>query len=164
MIIYRARNKVNGKCYIGQTRNTLNVRRSGHYSTAKQENPSMMISMAIKKYGRENFVWDIIEECKSLDELDKSEIRCIKEYNSMTPNGYNILPGGNTMELINLKKKDRQYTLRMGSEEFKMVEHIRLNSSVSLPKMLRQYIRDIYDELTKKKEVNIDDNIYGGKE
>ena len=66
------------------------------------------------------------------------------------------------MELINLKKKDRQYTLRMGSEEFKMVEHIRLNSSVSLPKMLRQYIRDIYKELIKGGE--IDENIYGGRQ
>jgi len=66
------------------------------------------------------------------------------------------------MELINLKKKDRQYTLRMGSEEFKMVEYIRLNSSVSLPKMLRQYIRDIYKELIKGGE--IDENIYGVKQ
>jgi len=66
------------------------------------------------------------------------------------------------MELINLKKKDRQYTLRMGSEEFKMVEYIRLNSSVSLPKMLRQYIRDIYKELIKGRE--IDENIYGVKQ
>ena len=66
------------------------------------------------------------------------------------------------MELINLKKKDRQYTLRMGSKEFKMVEYIRLNSSVSLPKMLRQYIRDIYKELIKGRE--IDENIYGVKQ
>jgi len=48
----------------------------------------------MKKFGLENFNFDVIEEC-SLKELDKKEKYWIKYYNSTDPNkGYNLTDGG----------------------------------------------------------------------
>lgn len=48
---------------------------------------------AIRKYGIENFNFDIIEEC-SADELNEREKYWISYYNSYGENGYNLTPGG----------------------------------------------------------------------
>tara|TARA_R110002110_G_scaffold161376_1_gene360126 strand:- start:15 stop:797 length:783 start_codon:yes stop_codon:yes gene_type:complete len=89
MIIYKATNKVNNKCYIGQTINSLRERINAHHS------PKIKYKLhnAISKYGRDSFEWDIICECSSISELNEKEIFYIDKYNSIT-NGYNIKHGG----------------------------------------------------------------------
>lgn len=49
--------------------------------------------IAIRKYGWENFKKEVIGEYDDYD-LDFYEITHIKEENTLTPDGYNILPGG----------------------------------------------------------------------
>lgn len=51
------------------------------------------IHMAFRKYGLENFKFEIIKECDQ-DELDDEEKKFILIENTITPNGYNILGGG----------------------------------------------------------------------
>lgn len=94
MVIYKVKNKINGKIYIGQTIRDLDKRISGHIRESKLEGGNKPFVNAIKKYGIENFEWEIIDEATSLDELDEKEIYWIKQLNSITPNGYNILGGG----------------------------------------------------------------------
>ena len=48
--------------------------------------------MAIAKYGKENFYYEILE--KDIENYDEREKYWIKYYNSIAPNGYNILSGG----------------------------------------------------------------------
>lgn len=66
--IYKITNKVNGKIYIGQSIN-LNRRISEH---KRYKDPNQIIDQAIKKYGKDNFTFDIIEECQ-LEELNQRE-------------------------------------------------------------------------------------------
>ena len=47
----------------------------------------------MRKYGLENFTLSVIEECQEED-LDKKERYWINQLNSLVPNGYNILEGG----------------------------------------------------------------------
>lgn len=49
-----------------------------------------MIGQAIQKYGKENFTFQIIKECPE-EELAKLEEYYINYYNSISPNGYNII-------------------------------------------------------------------------
>ena len=92
-IIYKVTNTVNGKVYIGQTIHELHKRQIKHFSKANEEKPSMYFHKALKKYGKDSFTWDIIEQCSSKRELDDMEFHYIKQYDSFK-NGYNMTLGG----------------------------------------------------------------------
>jgi len=93
-IIYVLTNKINGKQYVGQTTQTFNKRLQGHLYMSNKEKPRMVIGRAIKKYGIDSFgieTHDIMNCC-----LDDTEKVMIKTLNTKTPNGYNVIDGGNT--------------------------------------------------------------------
>lgn len=82
--IYKITNKLNNKCYIGQSIH-IERRWAEHCFPSK----TSQISLAIQKYGKDNFNFEILEEC-TLEQLDEKEQFWIKYYNSITPNGYNV--------------------------------------------------------------------------
>jgi group I intron endonuclease len=85
MIIYKITNIVNGKIYIGQSRNTNKYYFGG----------GSILKKAIKKYGKSNFIKETIEECNCEKCLEEREIFWIKELDSRNPEiGYNIREGG----------------------------------------------------------------------
>jgi group I intron endonuclease len=86
MIIYKTTNIINQKYYIGKdSKNNPNYLGSG-----------ISLNRAIKKYGRENFLKEIIEHCKSLDHLNERERFWINELNAVQdPMSYNVHEGGN---------------------------------------------------------------------
>lgn len=92
MVIYKITNLVNGKIYIGQTIQTLEKRLKQHF---KPSNGCTILREAIKKYGRENFTIEQICTVFKRISLDEVEKLCIKQFNSISPNGYNIVDGGN---------------------------------------------------------------------
>ena len=62
--IYKATNNVNGKCYIGQTTyDKLYKRINTHWWYANNRDTNLPFSNALRKYGREGFTWEILEEC-----------------------------------------------------------------------------------------------------
>jgi group I intron endonuclease len=92
MIIYQILNKKNNKCYIGQTVNSF-ARRYNNGGWHVQGND--YLRNAAKKYGLENFEINILEEgIDSIKELNEKEIFYIKKFNSIAPNGYNLMDGG----------------------------------------------------------------------
>lgn len=94
-IIYRATNRVNGKVYVGQTTDTLRRRIVTHKSGAKRTNLSNHFHNAIRKYGLEQFIWEIIDNARSMEELNNKEIYWISHYRATEPEiGYNSQPGG----------------------------------------------------------------------
>ena len=92
-VIYKATNTINGKVYIGQTVCDFHKRQIKHFSKANAEKPSMHFHKALKKYGKDVFIWEIIEQCQSKQELDDMEFHYIKQYDSFK-NGYNMTLGG----------------------------------------------------------------------
>lgn len=97
--IYKYQNKINGKVYIGQSIN-LEARKYGHKSSAfneKANDYNSQFHQAIRKYGWDNFDYEIIAELTpeeySKETLNKLEIFFIKYYNSYH-NGYNATEGG----------------------------------------------------------------------
>lgn len=92
MIIYKAQNLINGKIYIGQTTLNLDVRKRQHINSWKY-GIKYPFTLAIKKYGAENFVWDIIfqDDSITIEELNDIESYYIDRYNSsIEKNGYNL--------------------------------------------------------------------------
>jgi len=89
--IYKLTNKINGKCYIGQSVN-IKKRIENHLCLNNAKEPGQVafdypIYRAIRKYGRENFEWEVLEECK-VEELAEKELFYIEKYSSIK-DGYN---------------------------------------------------------------------------
>ena len=61
--IYEIKNKINGKMYIGQSRN-INKRRSYHLWKLRSNNHfNPLLQNSFNKYGEHNFEFIILEEC-----------------------------------------------------------------------------------------------------
>lgn len=84
--IYKITNNLNNKIYIGKTKQ-FKVRKNQHI----KGHTDSLVSRAIKKYGIDNFTFEIIDSTLTEDELSEKEYMYIKKFNSLTPNGYNIL-------------------------------------------------------------------------
>lgn len=93
--IYIIKNDINNKVYIGQSIN-IHKRIQEHFwksECSKDASYNSALHCAIRKYGKEHFYYEILEECDA-SLLDEREKEYIKQYNSISPNGYNILSGG----------------------------------------------------------------------
>ena len=90
--IYKIKNKIDSKTYIGQTTQDLESRWKAHL---EKRNNCRYLKYALKKYGVDNFEFKLV--CITFDnQLDDMEIKYIEQYNSLAPNGYNIRLGGNS--------------------------------------------------------------------
>ena len=90
--IYKITCIPNGKLYIGQTTQGTNKRWKQHVRGDNVR--TSHISAAIKKYNKQNFKVEVIHVTSMIHELDDLEKYYISYYKSLTPNGYNICPGG----------------------------------------------------------------------
>jgi len=94
MIIYKVTNLVNQKIYIGQSINSLEHRKSGHYRDARcSKKKNVYFHNALLKYSEDSFVWEVIENCQTKEELDLREQYWISYYKS-NELGYNLKAGG----------------------------------------------------------------------
>lgn len=89
--IYKHTNKINGKCYIGQTcRKNVSER----WNNGKGYNGTIF-AKAIEKYGWDNFNHEIIEDnILTQEEANEREQYWIEYYGSYGENGYNMTRGG----------------------------------------------------------------------
>lgn len=115
--IYCITNKINKKSYVGQTVD-INERWKNHVRNAKHENLSYLkkkfaIQNAILKYGKDAFEWQIIDQFNTLEEANEAEEFYIAYLQTLTPNGYNILRGGNNRQCREETKKKISETLKI---------------------------------------------------
>lgn len=115
MIIYKITNIQNNKVYIGQTINTLERRFNRHKTDALNNVVNTHFARAIREYGIDSFVAEIIDTAETQEELNRREQYWIHYYNSIEE-GYNETDatekcGGNTYqsktpeELLVIRKK-----------------------------------------------------------
>jgi group I intron endonuclease len=101
--IYRATNTINGKVYIGFTthRPSRRINNHKHRSSTLTELNNKFYN-AIRKYGWESFVWEIIYQSKDIDHTHHvMETYFINEHNSYNQ-GYNSTSGGDGGDFSNL--------------------------------------------------------------
>ena len=90
-IIYCAYNKINGKRYVGQTKDPLRKRISGHYTSPN----CIYFHRALLKYKVNDWEWKIIDYAENQDELDLKEKFWIHFFDLRNPKiGYNLTDGG----------------------------------------------------------------------
>ncbi|MDR0676617.1 MAG: GIY-YIG nuclease family protein [Elusimicrobiota bacterium] len=85
--IYKITNKINKKCYIGQS---IDIEK--RWQREKTGNCNKFLKDDFVKYGIDNFDFEILEECK-FEDLNKREKFYIQKFNSKET-GYNLTSGG----------------------------------------------------------------------
>jgi group I intron endonuclease len=150
-IVYVLKNKINGKCYVGQTISSLSNRIYDH-----KKNKSI-IGMAILKYGIENFERHQFKGI-SINLLDYTEIQLIKRLNTVCPNGYNIMLGGQANRIFSEETKLKMSIAHIGKKQTKEEIEKRVCSlrgkkrPVELMEKLKQYnIGRVVSKETKEK-------------
>jgi group I intron endonuclease len=93
--IYLIKNKVNGKCYVGQTRQNIESRWQDHRSGRRS---SPLLQNSIKKRGIDAFEFEVICEIPN-EKLNSREVDEIVKHNALAPNGYNLKKGGDNHEV-----------------------------------------------------------------
>jgi group I intron endonuclease len=93
MIIYLITNLVNGKYYVGKTERSILIRWGEHCSCKHED--VYKLHRAIKKYGANSFIIEVLGTCTSLNQLNQLEelwIRLLESYTDQF--GYNMTMGG----------------------------------------------------------------------
>ena len=94
--IYKINNKINGKCYIGQSVN-IERRWKDHkirYNLASADSERNYLYRAMTKDGIENFMFDILEECFAHELNDKEKYWIAITNSTNNACGYNLTYGG----------------------------------------------------------------------
>lgn len=91
VVVYRVRNLLDGKHYIGVTRRGLGRREHEHRYSAKLGTTTSLLHRAMQKYGQENFVFEVI-----FDFDGDYELAMIYEAEAVEKEkpAYNLVPGG----------------------------------------------------------------------
>lgn len=109
--VYLITNLFNGKKYVGITTRTIKDRFSEHCKA------DSAIGKAIRKYGEDLFLINVIDEAVDKDELFHLEMEYISKYDSFN-NGYNQTLGGEGVSLV----KDLEIALT--KEQARFVEKV----------------------------------------
>lgn len=114
--IYKITNKINGKCYIGQS---INIQeRWKHHRSYPIKKSYYPLYKAFEKYDINNFLFEVIEEC-SIEELNEKEIYWINFYDSYY-HGYNQTKGGSTAGHI----------VKISDEDLEIIYDLLQNTSI----------------------------------
>lgn len=92
--IYKITNLINGKCYVGQSVDIQKrwKREKEDASNINSHSYEYPLMRAFRKYGFDNFIFEVIEECK-IEELNEKEVYWIDYYDTFF-HGYNQTLGG----------------------------------------------------------------------
>lgn len=94
MIVYVATNTVNGKKYVGATKQSLLARKAKHASKAATGS-LYAFHVALREHGVTAFTWEILHETSDADEAWRLEAQEVTRQNSMIDGeGYNMTRGG----------------------------------------------------------------------
>ena len=101
MYVYKITNNINNKVYVGITKD-YKTRWRQHITTSSNtahEEYNKVLYYAFRKYGLDNFTFDVIYEGLSIEDAKAAEITMIEDLGSIVKkNGYNVTPGGDLVE------------------------------------------------------------------
>lgn len=131
--IYIIRNRINHKVYIGQAVDP-EKRFRGHISKSSRHRNNSAIDSAIFKYGADNFYYEILEDKTS--DYNERERYWIAFFNSVVPNGYNILPGGEEPPVL---RGTRNNHSKFAEKDIVEIRKLLKNPSVTLDEIAAAY-------------------------
>lgn len=143
--IYIVTNLINGKKYVGRTK----FDNPNYYGSGE------VIKSAVKKYGKENFKKQYVDEIVGYSDANKKEVEWILKENSLTPFGYNLVAHGDGGYITMKQKKDISNTLKKVWDDPNSI----FNSKEYRENLSRAGKNRVWSDETKKK---ISDSRWGG--
>lgn len=110
MILYQITNKINGMTYVGQTVRSLNLRINEHYAHDTH------LGRAMRKYGKENFLIEVLHTVDTIDELNALEAKYVTQEVVESANTYNYRLGGGNRASHSEETKAKQSAAKIGSK------------------------------------------------
>jgi group I intron endonuclease len=121
-IVYCVTNIINNKIYIGKTITSLQKRKYQHISRAFKRQSNVAFHSALRKYGIDNFKWEIIDSSDDIWEIGEKETFWIKEKNSLANRnggwGYNETSGGNINYIFSENSRKKMSLSKKGKIPF----------------------------------------------
>lgn len=131
--IYIIENDINNKVYIGQAIDAK-IRFQSHCKPSAATLNNELIGKAIQKYGKEHFHFEILES--QIENYNEREQYWISYYNSLAPNGYNILKGGESPPQMRGTAHPESL---LSSEQVTCLTNDLLNTTISAVELARKY-------------------------
>lgn len=149
--IYKITNKINNKVYIGKTTSTILNRWNQHISAAfsdkDKKDYNFLLHKAIRKYGKDNFIIEQIEEISEDKELSNREMYWINFYHSCileeNSNGYNMTYGGEGSLKINREEIYNLWEQELGSVAISKQTGYHITSIKNVLSTLNSYSKEI---------------------
>ena len=88
--VYKITNLVNGKFYIGSSKNIMKRFKEHKSDLNEQMHDNLHLQNAWNQYGEGNFKFEIIEECEPSMQFEREQFY-LNAFNPFEDNGYNIV-------------------------------------------------------------------------
>lgn len=126
--IYCIRNILDNKRYVGQSVR-VQIRKYEHFEAlAKGVHHNPHLQAAYNLYGKQNFVFEVLEECDA-SILSQREVYWVAKYGESSSSGvYNITPGGKSNHGENNPRYGKHW-----SDEWKQRQSLRMKAYLSDP-------------------------------
>ena len=152
-IVYLHRNKINNKCYVGQTCQKPEARWGLHGNNYKDQ---QYFYRAIQKYGWNNFEHIILETNISSDKIDERECYWAGYYHALAPEGYCLQVGKNNYKQSSLISNENY-----SQASLKKWQNLEYQNKVSQGR--KQMWKEASPECKERMLSNLDRNGAGGK-
>ena len=103
--VYRITNTVNQKCYIGIS---IHEPETGRIQKHLIGHGNRILANAVKKYGRDAFTYEILEDNVFPELLPDLEIAYIAKFGTVAPKGYNLTLGGDGIQGLKHTEESRE--------------------------------------------------------
>lgn len=137
--IYKIENKFNGKVYIGQSVNIKKrfvEHRYRAFDEKDEKTYGLYLYVAIRKYGKENFSFSIIEECDK-EELNSREMYWIDYYKSnQKEHGYNLSDGGDSKYTRNM---NCDTNMSAKKQKIAQIKELLINTDMPIQEIAQQF-------------------------
>ena len=114
--VYKITNTVNQKSYIGISIHNPEKRR-GRITDHFSGRGNRMLTRAIKKYGRDAFIYAILESNVFPELLPDLEKAYIKKFRTVVPSGYNLTHGGEKNKVPSDETRRKQSKAHKGRKQ-----------------------------------------------
>lgn len=145
--IYLIKNKINNKVYIGKTTRSYERRWYEHIYKAYNDQKTYAINEAIRKYGKENFNFEVIEQCedKMLNEKEEFYIKFYGSY--IKDKGYNLTFGGEGVTKVDRDRVLEEWENGKACCDIAKELH---SSSDTICMIIKQYFPDSAQEIKRR--------------
>ena len=161
---------INDKIYIGQTVQNPPIKRwLDHYDEMNRTNNQLLLYRALRRWGIENFAFQILEENIELSKLNEKEIYYITKFKSNQKKyGYNLTRGGQlstrakldeskVREIIDYIKNENEKTFVDIAKIFGVSREMISDINTGETCILRL---NIINEIIQILKINIEDELY----